>query len=203
MYHGVLNDPKVHRLTVVRRWRWVEILCIASAAKQRGRLPSLDDLAFHMRIKRQEVESVINDLIRVGLVDQTADGKGLAVHDWEEHQRPSDDVGRRVREFRERQRNVAGNKDVTLQGTFPKRDSNVLDSDTESDKDVVRLPSGGNTSHASAREAGPTRPATFKAPAVIDAETEARLTAEAAAKKARWDAAEAARRAKREANGQP
>src|SRR4051812_12993532 len=98
MYHGVLHDPKVHRLTIVRRWRWVEILCIASAAKERGRLPSLDDLAFHMRIKRQEAESVIADLVRVGLVDESQDGKELRVHDWDEHQRPSDDTARRVRD---------------------------------------------------------------------------------------------------------
>jgi hypothetical protein len=53
------------------------------------------------------------------------------------------------------------------------------------------------------REKTVLRPASFAEPARLDAETEARLVREADAKKATWATAEAERRAKREANGQP
>ncbi len=162
MYHGVLNDPKVHRLTIVRRWRWVEILCIASAAKQRGRLPTIDDLAFHMRTNRKEVESVIADLLRVGLLDESPDGKELTVHDWDDHQRPSDDVARRVREWRSQQKPSPDNADVTLQETLPLRDSSArllreragADSDSETEK-IKNLPASPQPSPKSPRETPP------------------------------------------------
>lgn len=146
MYHAVLGDPKVHRLTIVRRWRWVEVLCIASAAKQRGKLPSIADMAFHMRIKECEAESIIADLIRVGLVDQLTDDKGLSVHDWDEHQKPSDGSADRVRAHRDRSRNVTSNGPVTLHETLPSRDSNVLDSDTDTEREEntpLKPPRGG------------------------------------------------------------
>ncbi len=123
MYHDVINDPKVHRLTIARRWRWVEVLCIASKAKERGRLPSLENIAFHMRIKTSEAESIISDLIRYGLVDELPDGKGLRVHNWDEYQKVSDTSAQRVARHRERHANearnvtgnVTGNGDVTSQ----------------------------------------------------------------------------------------
>lgn len=121
MYHDVLNDPKVHRLTIARRWRWVEVLCVASKAKNRGRLPSLDDLAFHMRIKRSEAESILGDLIRVGLVDEDKATKALTVHDWDEHQKPSDSSAARVAAHRNRQKEPSSNGSVTLHETHRKQ----------------------------------------------------------------------------------
>lgn len=105
MYHDVINDPKVYRLTIGRRWRWVELLCISSKAKDRGMLPGLEDIAFHLGVKLPEAESIMADMVRNGLVDQVDGGKRFAIHDWDEHQRKSDDVAERVRRHREAHKN--------------------------------------------------------------------------------------------------
>jgi hypothetical protein len=179
MYNTVLNDPKIHRLTLARRWRWVEILSIASAngdlgippclprhpalsdkasrlvcdssaetrrEKIRGQLPPIEDIAFFMRVRIDEAQSIMADMIRCGLVDELPDGKGLAVHDWDEHQKNSDSSAARVRDHRERNRNVSGNSHVTLHETLQTRDSNVLDTDTDTEREEntpLKPPKGG------------------------------------------------------------
>jgi hypothetical protein len=201
VYDTIIDDPKILQLSPEFRWFFVGILAISSRQKERGTLPKPEEIGLHLRIQRRRVESLIATFVDLGFIDVGRDGKSLSVHGWSNRQFKSDDITARTKASKERSRERSKGGTSERAGNVPR--VRATDSDTESDKDVVRLPSGGDTSHASAREAGPTRPATFKAPAVIDAETEARLTAEAAAKKARWDAAEAARRAKREANGQP
>jgi hypothetical protein len=192
VYDSIIDDPKILQLSPEFRWFFVGILAISSRQKERGTLPKPEEIGLHLRIQRRRVESLIATFVDLGFIDVGRDGKSLSVHGWSNRQF-------KASKERSRERSKVGTSERA--GNVPR--VRATDSETESDKDVVRLPSGEKPSHASAREAGPTRPATFKAPAVIDAETEARLTAEAAAKKARWDAADAERRAKREANGQP
>lgn len=155
MYHDVLSDPKLHRLPVYRRWRWVEVLCVASKAKERGKLPPMADLAFHMRVNLPGAESIMADLIRVGLVDELPDGKGLMVHDWDEHQKPSDSSADRVREYRERHRNVTSTGNVTLQTPLLKRDVTWPDSEGERDEENSLSPSLSSEMPAHANGAAP------------------------------------------------
>lgn len=149
LYHDVLTDPKVQRLSIELRWRWVELLCVASrersngrrAASKRpasgqrahaeptasgrdadagprrndGRLPDIDVITYHLRVSRARAKQIIQSLVDVGLIDETEDGQGFRMHNWEERQRKSDSSAGRVAAFRERHGNDSGNEDVTLQ----------------------------------------------------------------------------------------
>jgi hypothetical protein len=62
LYSSVLHDPKVQRLTPALFKHWVNLLCLASEQDDRGMLPSLDDIAFALRIKPSEATQVMTQL---------------------------------------------------------------------------------------------------------------------------------------------
>ena len=98
-YVRTLNNPKVQRLSAETFKGWVNLICMA--AEMGGDLPSVDDAAFRLRMSIGEATELITELKRAGLVD-----RDNTVHDWEEMQRKSDTSTGRVREFRERQKEI-------------------------------------------------------------------------------------------------
>jgi hypothetical protein len=105
-YSEVLHDPKIQRLPIKLRWRWVELLCLANLQEPRGVLPPLVDVSFSLRISKQEAMQTIRDLEDAGLIDE--DDDTLRPHNWDGRQFASDDVTSRVRKYREK-RNVPAN----------------------------------------------------------------------------------------------
>ena len=99
LYSSVLHDPKVQRLSPALFKHWVNLLCLASEQEQRGLLPSVDDIAFTLRIKPSEAANVMKQLRCAGLIDTTEDGRDYP-HNWPQRQRESDDVAARVRRHR-------------------------------------------------------------------------------------------------------
>lgn len=124
IYDDVLDDPKVQRLSGELFKTWVNLLCLASKAG--GILPSIDDIAFRLRISAQDAQQRVEDLILAGLVDIRSDSK-QEPHNWQSRQMPSDSSLARVRKHREKQRNAG----VTLHETLPQRDSNGADIESE------------------------------------------------------------------------
>ena len=110
-YHDARHDPKVRRLSDRLYRHWVNILCIASANKPRGVLPSPQDVADELRVSVSQASRVIDQLKEARLLDETR--RGLSPHNWPARQPKSDDVVTRVSRYRERNRNVTGNNDVT------------------------------------------------------------------------------------------
>ena len=68
----MLDDPKVQRLSPTLFRAWVNLLCLASASD--GKLPSIDDIAFKLRVSVQDAQQHIDELILAGLLDPTTDG---------------------------------------------------------------------------------------------------------------------------------
>lgn len=118
LYDDVLNDPKVQRLDGDTFKFWINMLCIAS--KRGGVLPSIEDMAFEMRVSVLVCTMKIDALKTAGLVDGD---KRLRPHGWEKRQYKSDTSTERVKRFRERSSNVA----VTVDETGP-------DTDTETEQ---------------------------------------------------------------------
>ena len=139
-YTEALDDPKVQRLTPTLFKTWVNLLCIAG--QNNGKLPSLDDLAFRLRLSAHETEQQVSDLILAGLIDIQTD-KTRTPHNWHERQYASDTSSERVRRHRLKKHeetaqnacNVSCNGSVTPQ--------NRTDSDTETDTDNTPLPPKG------------------------------------------------------------
>ena len=110
-YVRTLNNPKVQRLSSGDFKGWVNLLCLAK--EYDGALPSVEDVEFRLRLSKRKVETLLKSLRSNGLVD------GDRMHDWDEMQYPSDSSTKRVRQHRERAkelpRNVSSNVPVTVQ----------------------------------------------------------------------------------------
>lgn len=116
----VINDPKVLLLPEAMRWIWIAFLCIAS--KNAGRLPSINIIALHLRVKVHKAAEYLTRLVTAGLVDR--DEEGFAPHNWKGRQFQSDVSTDRVKRFRERHGNVPS----TVSETPPEIDTQT---DTE------------------------------------------------------------------------
>jgi len=100
-YHDSLDNPKVQLLPANVFKTWINLLCLASKTNgQRGTLPSMDRVAFALRISQADAEAMTAALIDAGLIDRADDG--LVMHDWGDFQYVSDNSTERVKRFRGR-----------------------------------------------------------------------------------------------------
>lgn len=85
-------------------FKWVVNLW-AFACRNNGCLPPFEDIAFELHVKVTRVSSVVTELVSKRFIDEI-DGC-YVMHDWSDHQFESDSSTERVRQFRERKRNVS------------------------------------------------------------------------------------------------
>ena len=123
-YGQALNDHKVQSLSPELFKSWVNLLCAASMNE--GVLPSVEQLAFELRVSKHEMQTRLDDLILVGLLDIREDRK-IEPHNWQKRQWKSDDSKERVRKHRHAKRHRNG--DVTVTVTPPESYSDT-DTDT-------------------------------------------------------------------------
>jgi SOS response regulatory protein OraA/RecX len=102
-YNEAVNDPKLQLISDSLFRAWFNIMCIASAND--GILPAVNDLAFTLRMKPEQVAKVITQLHGHGLLDKTE--TSFAPHNWNGRQYKSDVSTERVKRFRKQQRNVS------------------------------------------------------------------------------------------------
>lgn len=140
-YGEVLDDPKVQRLPADLFKSWVNLLCLASKSDD-GELPSVDDIAFALRMSDGEVQSILAQLAERGLIDLQDDK--LAPHNWSARQHKSDNSTDRVKQFRKRRETVS----ETVSETPP-------DTDTEQNR-------------TEKKDAGAVAPAVSDAPVYTD-----------------------------------
>lgn len=103
-----LDDPKVQRLSGDDFKAWVNLLCLAS--KNGGRLPSVEDIAFALRIDNIAARSLVDRFLIAGLIDKHKGGPNgsyIAPHGWEQRQYKSDTSTDRVKRFRQRSKAVS------------------------------------------------------------------------------------------------
>jgi hypothetical protein len=105
-YTEALDDPKVQRLPDHLFKTWVNLLCVA--AGNDGKIPSVEDIAFKLRISCHEAETRINDLILAGLIDILPDHV-REPHNWAKRQFKSDNSTERVKKHRAKQDETPGN----------------------------------------------------------------------------------------------
>jgi hypothetical protein len=124
-YASVMNDPKVDRLPATLFKTWTKLMCLA-CLEETGKLPSIDDIAYHFRMSAQDAAQQVDELILAGLIDVDEVGNRRP-HNWLERQFLSDSSSGRVRKHRAKKgetiRNVSGNvsrnADVTVSETPP------------------------------------------------------------------------------------
>lgn len=88
LYHEILHDRKMATLDD-RLWRLViECFLFAGEVDNDGYLPKLEDIAWILRLSEEELETDLNELVRMGFLEYK---NGLYfVHKFAERQKPMD-----------------------------------------------------------------------------------------------------------------
>jgi hypothetical protein len=129
LYDDVLDDPKVQKLSAAMFRHWVNLLCLANKGSERGRIPhDFKSLAYRLRVTVPDAKKIIETLKSSGLLEEN--GASFVPHRWDERQKKSDTSAERVARLREKERN----SNVTK--PFVKRDSNALDTDTDTEQNT-------------------------------------------------------------------
>lgn len=137
LHRESINNPKIGRLSDHQHRAWHNCLLVAN---DDGLLPSIADIAFHLRMTNAAAEQVVCELIDAGLidVDATSGPRTLRMHDWSAHQFISDSSTDRVRKHREKS-TLKRNK--TAMKRFGNDEATPPESEPESDTDLVLPPS--------------------------------------------------------------
>lgn len=148
VYDEVLDDPKIQRLHISLRWRWLELLCIASRQAERGTLPDIASIAFHFRVSDGEALKAIRSLIDAGLIDEIGPSR-WRMHAWDDRQFKSDDATGRWQKHSASKKANVGNRgganvgaNVGANGaqTSPARTEAEAETDTEADTEAEAPP---------------------------------------------------------------
>jgi len=113
VYDNLVDDPKIQRLSGETVKALLNLWCLAS--QNDGLLPAIDDIAFKLRMKPAKVETLLSVLGECGLID--SDETGLRPHNWNARQFKSDVSNERVKQHRERKRNVTSTVTETTPDT--------------------------------------------------------------------------------------
>lgn len=132
LYRDSLHNPKIVSLTDRQYRAWSN--CCKMAEDDTGALPSMRDIACHLRMTIQEAEQIICDLVEAGLVDvdNLSGARRYKMHDWDTHQYVSDSSTERVRKFREKSKTNKAKRFSNGDETLQKRPQ-TSDTDTETE----------------------------------------------------------------------
>ena len=133
LYHEILDDPKMARLSDRHYRRLIELFLLAGEVDDEGRLPPIEDMAWKLRLDVDELTNDLFDLEKLEFLHELAAGEWY-VTNFAKRQSPVPGK-ERVARFRERKQ-----KD-SYYGTLKKPEGNVnetnrytdTDTDTESD----------------------------------------------------------------------
>lgn len=134
VYDEFLDDPKIQRLHPALLKVLLNVWCVAS--RNDGRLPTIPDMSFSLRMTEDETFRAVSKLAEAGFID-TDDATGeQRPHGWEARQFRSDSSTDRVRKHRKQQKSANppdppppgkgahGNGDETLHETPPEQKQN-------------------------------------------------------------------------------
>jgi len=124
LYHETLHDRKIATLDDHLWRRFVEVLLLAGENNEDGYLPQLEDMAWALRDNTEILETDLNELIRIGIIEYR-DGR-YYVRNFSKRQEPLPKA-----EYMRRKRN-----ETQLQEHYQSRYQHVTNSNAESDTDT-------------------------------------------------------------------
>ena len=68
LYHEILSDPKMGRMSDKLFRRTIEFFLLAGKEDRGGMLPDIDDIAWSLHISPKEVQTALKDLVRLNVV---------------------------------------------------------------------------------------------------------------------------------------
>ena len=73
LYHEIIDDPKMGKLTDRLFRRTIQLFLIAGDFGDEGILPAVDDMAWRLRMSAEELETDLADLASTGIVHNSSD----------------------------------------------------------------------------------------------------------------------------------
>lgn len=162
LYTESNRDPKIGTLTWEQRGVWAALLALAGELDHRdaedqetGRLDTVENVAWHLRIDRVQLETTIEALVHRNMID-AREGVLFVTHYWDRQRRAPSDARDATSERKRQQRERTRHECVTSLS----RDVTSLDTDTEESREeteennetIVSLSAGG-LSESETREA--------------------------------------------------
>jgi hypothetical protein len=113
LHQSALHNPKLVTLSDRQYRAWNNCLLMADASD--GKLPSIRNIACHLRMSVTDVELIISELVEVELIDMdiTSGPRVFRMHDWKAHQYLSDSSLERTKKYRENLKKKDRDGDVT------------------------------------------------------------------------------------------
>lgn len=134
LYHEILHDPKMGRLPD-RLWRRaIELFLIAGETGNDGVLPSVEDMAWTLRVSPQELLADLEELAKIGIVTLADDMLPLVTHFADRQAAVSD--AERMKQYRERKRKAQYYGDEPVTGDVTNCNTEP-DTESESDNTIV------------------------------------------------------------------
>ncbi len=139
LYHEILDDPKMGRMSEVLFARCIKFFLLAGDLDKKGTLPAVSDMSWRLRIPEEELES---DLIELQKLSITANKEGVwRITKWKDRQRARTSA-ERTHMWREQKRRAEyvreGPADVTLGDDISDGSSHRVDTDKEADVEIDR-----------------------------------------------------------------
>lgn len=153
LYHEILHDPKMGRLTDNLWRRTIEVFLLAGENGHNGDLPSLENMAWELRLSPEELESNLMTLEKYDIVSLTP--TGWHVTHFEKRQAPIEGKDR-VSAHRDRQKKqayYAEETDETQSGN-----DGVTSRYTELELDIEKNKSKSKSKRSKSAEKAPRRP---------------------------------------------
>lgn len=148
LYHEILDDPKMGRLTDRLFRRCMELFLLAGEQDQDGQLPLLPDMAWRLRLTEEELESDLFELQRINVVCPSG-ASWFVVHFAQRQSKV--DGAERTRQWRERTKKQEYYKGETSKKRSSDDTVTIRHTDTDTDIDKESMPNGS----ANAPVAGP------------------------------------------------
>lgn len=137
LYHEILDDPKMGVLSDRLFRRTIEVFLLAGAEDEEGFLPSLNDMAWHLRQDPEMLETDLVELSKCGIISNV-DGRWF-VTKFAKRQAPVSDA-ERMRRYRERKQLQQYYEPVTRSVTKRNVDT---DTDIDTEKENANEPIAG------------------------------------------------------------
>jgi hypothetical protein len=131
LYHEILDDPKMGRLSDTLFRRTIELFLIAGDYDREGELPPLADISWRLRVPEVTLNSEMEELSSVGILTPADSGNWIVTH-FKERQ-SADPTALRSRHYRQFMQ-----KHKFRHETATDRDADIdvdIDIDTEEEKE--------------------------------------------------------------------
>src|SRR5262245_52369151 len=161
LYTDILQNRKVQRLPPELFKGWINLLALTK--ENDGLLPSIEDVAFRLRMSDEEAESLIEALVERGLLE--SDGERLTPHNWDGRQYMDTTAAERAKRYRAN-RDASRDRHDSVTAESQQRHDEITPSDTETEAESETETE--QTQSRAESETSRAKPRSVRAPALPD-----------------------------------